>query len=576
MQRRFLSCFAVIVALFALFVGNTFLQEKTGVRPSEYPAEWKVIFGQAKSPTVKPNPETVTVKKGSKPDTGAEMVLPCDIILDRDVTMTLRDGTKLYTDILRPANSPANLPAIIGWSPYGKIVPTAPAQGVPPANFSGWAKFEGPDAGFWCNHGYAVVNPDVRGTNYSEGNIQYWGRVDAADGYDFIEWVAKQPWCNGKVALHGASWLGICQNYIAALKPPHLTAIAPFGVHLTDMYRDDVMRGGFGTWQFNKMVTDGLMGLNLVEQPYANAQAYPLMNKYWEDKTVDMKNITIPTYWAGAYGMDSKGFITLGSKQKWFRAPFNQGEWPDQYNPTNQADLLRFFDRYLKGINNGWEATPTARVTVLDPGGVDQENLPFSSWPPVETQYQKFYLDAKAGTLSLQPVTTSSNASYDAATGQATFTTKFVNDTYVIGFPKLRLWVEAAGANDMDIFVKVEKIDNNGNILETTGGYTTKYSGPDGQLRASLRALDRKISTDYLPVPTYEKNEYLSSGQIVSLDIPIANTGMFWHAGQRLQLTVAGDKLKGNTSAINKGTHIIHSGPKYGSYLQLPIVPVKK
>ena len=84
------------------------------------------------------------------------------------------------------------------------------------------------------------------------------------------------------------------------------------------------------------------------------------------------------------------------------------------------------------------------------------------------------------------------------------------------------------------------------------------------------------MSTDYLPIQTFRKNEYLSAGQIVPLDIAIANTGMFWHAGQRLQLTVAGDKLKGNTSAINKGTHIIHIGPNHESYLQLPIVPVKK
>lgn len=576
MQKKLLSCFIVIVALCILFAGNTFPKEKPPALPAEYPAEWEVVFGQTVPPTVLPNPETIILEKGSVAPTGAAMALPCDIILDRDVTMTLRDGTVIYTDIFRPADSPTNLPALIGWSPYGKAVPTAPAAGVPPENFSGWAKFEGPDAAFWCCNGYAVVNPDVRGTNYSEGDIYYWGRVDAADGYEFIEWVAQQPWSSGKIALHGASWLGIAQVYIAEMKPPHLTAISPFGVHLIDMYRDDVMRGGIGTWLFNKMVTDGLQGLNLVEQPYANAVAYPLMNAYWEDKIVNMKDIKIPTYWAGGYGADCKGFVTLGSKDKWFRVPFNVGEWPDQYLPANQLELLRFMDRYLKGLDNGWEATPRVRVTVLDPGGVDQVNLPFSKWPPAETQYRKFYLDAAVGTLSQHPTIKASDVSYDAKTGEATFNIRFDKDTYIIGFPMVRLWVEAAGATDMDVFVKLQKIDEGGNVLTTTGGYTTGYTGPDGQLRASLRELDPVMSTHYLPIQTFRSNEFLSPGQIVPLDIAIANTGMFWHAGQRLQLVVAGDKLKGGAFANNAGTHIIHTGPGHQSYLQLPTIPAQK
>ena len=66
-----------------------------------------------------------------------------------------------------------------------------------------------------------------------------------------------------------------------------------------------------------------------------------------------------------------------------------------------------------------------------------------------------------------------------------------------------------------------------------------------------------------------------SSGQIVPVDIAILPTGLLWHADEQLLLTVAGSKLKGTALAINKGTHIIHTGSEYESYLQLPIIPQK-
>jgi predicted acyl esterase len=323
------------------------------------------------------------------------------------------------------------------------------------------------------------------------------------------------------------------------------------------------------------MITDSLKGTNRSEQPYEMVTRYPLMAPYWEDKIAKMENIKIPIYMAGPFGAgglagDLDGFLAVASKDKWLRI-FNVGEWPDLYDPKNVEDLRRFFDRYLKGVENGWEKTPRAQVAVFDPGGVDQLNIPKSSWPLVETEYQKFYLDAVTDTLSRHPVTKASSVSYDAKTGQATFTIRFEEDTYVIGYPKLHLWVEVAGANDMDLFVVVQKIDDNGKVLRTENG----YEGPGGSLRASLRALDPKRSTDYQPVQAFRENEFLGPGQIVQLDIAIAPTGMLWHKGQQLRLTVAGDVLKGIAAAINAGNHIIHTGLKYESYLQLPIVPLK-
>ena len=77
-------------------------------------------------------------------------------------------------------------------------------------------------------HDYVIVDVDARGAFKSEGDIQIFGEVDAGDGYDVIEWAARQAWSNGAVGMHGASWLAMAQWNIAATNPPHLKAINPW------------------------------------------------------------------------------------------------------------------------------------------------------------------------------------------------------------------------------------------------------------------------------------------------------------------------------------------------------------
>ncbi len=579
----------VIAAMCILLVGNGYSKEKNIIFPSEYPPEWGVAFKQANLLDSKAKwcfwdypgfkPGTTILKKGTVYHEGG-IALPIDIQWDRDVAVTLRDGKNIYVDIFRPVGG-SNLPAILAYAPYGKQVPQDPTYTfmklVPPDRVSGINTFEGPDPAFWCKHGYAVINVDQRGAFMSEGDIHYWGMVDAADGYDVVEWAAKQKWCNGKVGMAGNSWLAIVQWYIAALNPPHLAAIAPWN-GLSDMYRQDVVWGGIPNPFFNKFITDSAIGNNRAEQPYEMVNKCPLLHPYWEDKAAKLEKIKVPAYVVvdasgslhrmGAF----EGFRRMSSKNKWLRVN-NTQEWYDLYVPENSEDLRKFFDRYLKGIKNDWEKTPGVRMAVLDPGGVDQVNIPESRWPLVGTEYRKFYLDAAAGTLSHHAVTKASSMTYDAKTGQATFTIRFEQDTYVIGYPKLRLWVEAEGADDMDLFVLMQKLDANGNHLIATPAFTPKYEGNPGRLRVSLRELDPKLSTSFLPVQSFKKQEKLSPGQIVPVDIAIWPQGMMWHKGEQLRLIVAGNKLAGFVQAVNAGNHIIHTGLKHESYLQLPIIP---
>jgi len=173
-----------------------------------------------------------------------------DIRFIKDEQVLLRDGVKILTDVYLPADTNEPLPAIIAWSPYGKNSGNADRfkalfgmLGLDQKRMSGLQKFEGPDPDFWCAQGYAIVHPDPRGIGRSEGDSTMLGTQEGEDGADLVEWVAQQPWCNGKVALSGTSYLSFSQWFIAAERPEHLVCTQVTEA-LTDGYRDMCLVGG--------------------------------------------------------------------------------------------------------------------------------------------------------------------------------------------------------------------------------------------------------------------------------------------------------------------------------------------
>jgi len=524
-------------------------------------------------------PGSSILKKGTTFLEGS-IALPRDIVWQRDVGVKMRDGTTIYADIFLP-DSNEKVPAILAWSPYGKTVPQPAPPGVDLGVVSGLQKFEGPDPSYWCNHGYAVINVDARGSFYSEGDIYMWGTKSAEDCYDFIEWTAAREWCNGKVAMSGNSWLGIIQWFAAVQNPPHLAAIAPWEGHI-DLYRYDVLRGGIRDTAFNDFNTSTQIGLNRIEDMAAMAEKYPLMNPYWKDKGPELEKITAPAYivasWGGHQTIDA--FRRISSKDKWLRV-HNTGEWPDYYEYAD--DLRRFFDYYLKDVKNDWEQTPRVRLSILDPGGTDQVNRPEKEWPLARTQYEKYYLNTSMSSLSLKPVPNESKAQYQADNNQSevAFTIEFNEDIEFTGYVSLHLWIETDVTNDADIFVLLQKLDSNGKPVP--GGYG--FIGPDGRLRASHRKLDITKSTQWFPYHPHDEEELLKLDQPVPVDIEIRPIGMRWHKGEKLQLTIAGYNVLGRfrqgppggtnlpgPATRNKGNHIIHTGGSYSSYLLMPKV----
>ena len=322
--------------------------------------------------------------------------LQSEIVLDKDVAVKLRDGVTILVDVLRPKGA-AKVPVIVAWSPYGKsrghdkrYVELLSLLGMDLSPLSGLMKFEGPDPAYWCAQGYAVCNPDPRGAFNSEGDIRIWSRKEGEDYCDLIEWLGVQDWCNGAVGLTGNSYLAISQWFAAAERPPHLKAIAPWE-GMSDIYRDLVVRGGIPDYPFSHRLCGNLTGKNRREDFVAEAEQHPLVDELWESKIPQFERIDVPAYVVASYSNSIhtpgtfRGWRRIGSADKWLRI-HNTMEWPDYYESANVEDLRRFFDRYLKGIDNGWEATPRVRYALMDLEGGDRVNVPAGAFPPEDAK----------------------------------------------------------------------------------------------------------------------------------------------------------------------------------------------
>lgn len=539
---------------------------------------------------------------------GGTRRLPADVLFERDVPVALRDGTTIYVDVYRPPGA-TDVPAIIAWSPYGKqggfwghgqahVMGRSARQEW----ISGLQKFEGPDPAEWVANGYAVINADARGAYSSEGDLQWFGTQEGKDGYDLVEWAAERDWSNGRVGLEGNSWLSVIQWFIAAEQPPHLAAIAPWN-GFSDVYEGLIAPGGIPTPSFVTWMTALLTG-DRVEDLVGMIDKYPLKNEYWDAKDAVIEKITVPAYVAAGpqpnflHRSTPEVFRRLRTNDKWLRI-FNTDEWYFQYAPEYVADLRRFFDRYLKGEENGWESTPRIRIDVLDPAiapedGANAEyadaavykaaaevNREEGEWPIARTRYTTLHLDTENGALAGDPIGVEGTSQYPATAGRAVFDYTFDEDTDLIGYPVLNVWLEVVDGQDADLFVRLDKLGADGEfqgVINVEG------------LRVSHREIDERLSTDFAVYHAHRREQLLESDEVVLVRIGISPIAVRFRAGERLRLQIAGDMDGGEPTVPdlamasqtfvspeprNSGTHVIHSGGVHDSTLVLPIVPSK-
>jgi len=511
------------------------------------------------------------------------------IICEYNVAVSMRDGIKIYSDVFRPEKE-GKYPALIAWGPYGKHTPfkdsSYPASGVAPFDMSEYCAFEAPDPVYWCPHGYIIINVDPRGAWGSEGVLTFMSKQEAEDCYDLIEWVAKQPWSNGKVGMAGVSYLAWTQWRVAALNPPHLAAISPWeGV--SDFYREFAFHGGIPSNLFVWLLGKEAFSCSIsgqVEDLVRMAKEHPFFDDYWASKNADLTKITVPAFIVASWsdhGLHTRGtleaFRKIASTDKYLLI-HGRKKW--QFF-RQMVDLQKqFFDRYLKGIDNSevkyW---PRIGLEVRERfyfGNYRTEN----EWPLARTQYTKLFLNAD-GTLTSNPPQKESSVRYDAKTGSAQFEYKFNDKTQLTGYMKLKLWVQAEGNDNIDLFIGIEKYDRAGDFVRFPHTVLMYDYAPAalGWLRVSHRELDEEKSMPYQPVLRHQRELKLKPGEIVPVEIEIWPSSTLFERGEKLKLVVQGRDILtyaafGHTETVNKGEHIIFTGDKYDSHLLVPVIPV--
>lgn len=315
------------------------------------------------------------------------------MIVQYDVKVPLADGVMLAGQLKRP-DEHGRHPVLISCYPYHK---------------DGMIKTEFDYANsYFVEHGYATLLVDMRGSGGSTGDLSpATDPQEGRDGAELVEWAAGQTWCDGNVGMWGASYGGINSYKTAALNPPSLKAIAPILGSL-DLYNDFIypggcrnMMGATAVWG-PSMIAMGICPplhqdsdgdwerrwrerLEVYEPQQLSWASHPAYDEFWESKAVRPADISIPTWAIGGWRdlfprAVSQSYMESSGPRKLLMGPWLHTTPDDskfeaiEYLP----ELVRWWDRWLKGERNGIDEEPEVRFHAQCPG----RWFDAASWPP--------------------------------------------------------------------------------------------------------------------------------------------------------------------------------------------------
>ena len=566
-------------------------------------------------------------KSGQLFNPQAELTEPNpDIVCEYDVKIPMSEGFSVTANIFRSklaAEQNKKVPVVMCAHPYNNHLTPAlnktplggppqqyrliPQAGGKPV-FSKLTSWESPDPNFWVPEGYAIVNMNLPGYANSEGPPSAFSEHQGKCYYEAIEWIAKQPWCTGKVGLNGVSFLAISQYHVAACQayggaPPSLCCISPWE-GLTDPYRDIFSFGGLSDIGFPTFwwATEVKPSINGTKKDFVEADGsiptdylknHPFYDDYWKGKAAKLEEIDVPMLVCASFsdhGLHTMGsfraFEKAKSKHKWVYT-HRTGKWVSYYSPEVQKMTKDFMDCFLKDdTSSGFLDTPPVRLEVRSSLDEIHEIRHEKEWPLARTQYTKLYLGDQPKSLSIKMPDQRMEIGYPAKEGQALFNFTFDEDTELSGYMKLRVWVEARperdgemSPDDMAMFVAVNKLDRDGSAVHFNGSVGNKRDMVTrGDCRVSRRELDPVESTEWHPVQIGTSEQKLKTGEIVPTDIELYPSSTFFSAGETLQLILASNEIIPSppyrkSVECNRGKHVIHFGGEYDSYLLVPIIP---
>lgn len=566
------------------------------------------------------------------------------MIVEWDAPIVMDDGLTLRADIFRPQKE-GKYPVIMSYGPYGKGVAFQEGYRTAweimckenPDAVSGtsnkYANWEVVDPEKWVPDGYVCIRVDSRGAGRSPGYLCHNNKRENWDYHLCIEWAATQPWCNGKVGLNGISYFGANQWRAAATQPPHLAAICVWE-GWGDSYRDGNHHGGIActfrkNWQDMQVKTvqhgvgergyknpitgewacgpETLSEEELIanrEDMWKELVSHEWDGPYYRERSADLTRVKVPLLSAanwGGHGLHARGnfegFANAASTQKWLEV-HGGSHWAPFYTDYGVALQKRFFDHFLKDIDNDWATQPPVQLNVRH---VDRFQLRYESeWPLARTQWRPLSLDGETSTLASTATSATTVLSFEAMGSGVTFLTPpFSDETEITGPSSLRLSISSS-TDDADIFAILRLFDPAGKEVVFQGALDPHSPLAHGWLRASHRELDRERSLPYRPVHTHLSDEPLTPGEPVQLDIEIWPTCIVIPAGYRLGLTVRGRDYEYDGAAATLsnmknpmrgcgpfehddetdrppqtfgGTTTLHFGPGFDNTLLLPIIP---
>ena len=550
------------------------------------------------------------------------------LIVEKDVQVPLRDGTLLCADVFRPECGSERVPVIINITIYQKDKLWHPPADLEEESNPHLA-FETPNPLWWCPRGYALVRLDSRGSGKSLGQSEPSSYQEALDFYDAIEWIAKQPWCSGKVGTLGISYLASSQWRVAGLQPPSLKAIMPWEGR-ADQYRDQAYHGGIFAVGFVSSLFAIEMAHHLLGEPRShNPDAFnnnllwhymrnDLDSEYWRLCSARWERITVPLYSAGNWSGfalhlrgNTEGYMNAASRHKKLRIhtgthihPFHSAE--------GRMDQLRWFDYWLKDIDTAIMDEPPVKLEIRTGGSHQPYAFRYENeWPLARTCWTKMYLRidrtpstdpaAVEGQLVTTPPQHEEQATYSATgvskpgeasspllalggwpgprTGVSFETAPLTEDTEITGPVVLVLWVSSS-SKDMDIFATLRNIGPDGEDLWEVGQHHQPVPVTKGWLRASHRKLDSGRSLPCRPYHAHNERWWLKPGEIVECQVEIWPTCMVFRKGHRLRLDIQPRDGVGSApythyhADYNAGAkNTIYAGAGTASYLLLPVIP---